>query len=182
MRIAIIGGGIAGMAAAFELEKARAAGAPVEYTLYESSPRLGGVLASKIVNGAVLELGPDSFLTEKPATAELCRELGLGDALIGSNDADRKDLSSWCATGSCLCPTGSMFLVPTKLVPTALTRAVQPAHQGAAWRWSCCIRRGARAMRTSQWPRWWSGTLERRPWTGWPIRCSRESMAAMPRN
>src|ERR1700722_17481381 len=90
MRTAIIGGGIAGLTAAYELEKARAAGAPVSYTLYESGARLGGVLASETVNGAGLELGPDSFLTEKPAAAELCRELGLGADLIGSNDSARK--------------------------------------------------------------------------------------------
>ena len=54
------------------------------------APRLGGSLASEIVNGAVLERGPDSFLTEKPAAAELCRELGLGAELIPSNDAARK--------------------------------------------------------------------------------------------
>ena len=77
MRIAIIGGGIAGLAAAYELEKARAAGADVEYTLFESRERLGGSLASETVNGVVLERGPDSFLSEKPAGAELCRELGL---------------------------------------------------------------------------------------------------------
>ena len=77
MRTAIIGGGIAGLAAAFELEQARAAGAAVEYTLFEARERLGGCLASEIVDGAVLERGPDSFLSEKPSAAELCRELGL---------------------------------------------------------------------------------------------------------
>lgn len=66
MRIAIIGGGIAGLAAAFELEKARATGAQVEYALFEARDRLGGSLASEIVDGAVLERGPDSFLTESP--------------------------------------------------------------------------------------------------------------------
>src|ERR1022692_4526693 len=91
MRIAIIGGGIAGLAAAYELEKARVAGSPVEYTLFESRDRLGGSLASEIVNGAVLEKGPDCFLTEKPAAAELCRELGLGADLIPSNDAARSE-------------------------------------------------------------------------------------------
>ena len=50
MRVAVIGGGIAGMAAAFELEKARAAGADVEYTLFEARERLGGSLASETVN------------------------------------------------------------------------------------------------------------------------------------
>ncbi|MGB6744757.1 MAG: protoporphyrinogen oxidase [Terracidiphilus sp.] len=121
MRIGIIGGGIAGLAAAYELEKARAAGDAVDYTLFEAGPRLGGSIASEIVNGAVLERGPDSFLTEKPAAAELCRELGLGDALAPSNDANRK---------TCIVvrnrlvplPDGLMFLVPTKLIPTALTR------------------------------------------------------------
>jgi oxygen-dependent protoporphyrinogen oxidase len=121
MRIAIIGGGIAGLAAAYELEKARTAGAAVEYTLFEERARLGGSLDSEIVGGAVLERGPDSFLTEKPAAAELCRELGLGGELIPSNDAARK---TYIVTRNRLValPDGLMFLVPTKLVPTALTR------------------------------------------------------------
>jgi protoporphyrinogen/coproporphyrinogen III oxidase len=120
-RIAIIGGGIAGLAAAYELQKAREAGEPVEYTLFESRPVLGGALASEIVNGAVIEKGPDSFITEKPAAAELCRELGLGDQLIPSNDAARK---TWIVVHNRLVPLpdGLMFLIPTKLVPTALTR------------------------------------------------------------
>ncbi|MGA3333393.1 MAG: protoporphyrinogen oxidase [Terracidiphilus sp.] len=121
MRIAIIGGGIAGLAAAYELDKARAAGAAVEYALYEERPRLGGSLASETVNGAVLERGPDSFLTEKPAAAELCRELGLGGDLLPSNDAARK---TYIVVRNRLValPDGLMFLVPTRLVPTALTR------------------------------------------------------------
>ena len=121
MRVAIVGGGIAGLAAAYELEKARAAGASVDYTLFEERPRLGGSLASEIVNGAVLERGPDSFLTEKPAAAELCRELGLGGELLPSNDAARK---TYIVVRNRLValPDGLMFLVPTKLAPTALTR------------------------------------------------------------
>jgi oxygen-dependent protoporphyrinogen oxidase len=121
MRIAIVGGGIAGLAAAYELEKARAAGAQVDYALYEERARLGGSLASEIVNGAVLERGPDSFLTEKPAAAELCREVGLGGELLPSNDAARK---TYIVVRNRLValPDGLMFLVPTKLIPTALTR------------------------------------------------------------
>jgi oxygen-dependent protoporphyrinogen oxidase len=121
MRIAIIGGGIAGLAAAYELEKARTAGAPVEYALFEARERLGGSLASEIVDGAVLERGPDSFLTEKAAAAELCRELGLGAELLPSNDAARK---TFIVVRNRLVPLpdGLMFLIPTKLVPTALTR------------------------------------------------------------
>jgi protoporphyrinogen/coproporphyrinogen III oxidase len=125
MRAAIIGGGIAGLAAAYELEKSRAAGAPVDYTLFEAGARLGGVLASEIVGGAVLERGPDSFLSEKPAAAELCRELGLGGELVGSNDADRK---TYIVVRNRLIPLpdGLMFLVPTKLIPTALTPLFSP--------------------------------------------------------
>ncbi|MGA2351744.1 MAG: protoporphyrinogen oxidase [Terracidiphilus sp.] len=121
MRTAIIGGGIAGLAAAYELEQGRRSGLKVDYTLFESRERLGGSLSSQIVNGAVLERGPDSFLTEKPAAAELCRELGLGAELTPSNDADRK---TYIVVRNRLVPLpdGLMFLVPTKLIPTALTR------------------------------------------------------------
>ena len=121
MRTAVIGGGIAGLAAAYELELARASGAPVEYTLFEAGDRLGGSLSSEVVDGAVLERGPDSFLTEKPAAAELCRELGLGAELLPSNDAARK---TWIVVKNRLVPLpdGLMFLIPTKLVPTAMTR------------------------------------------------------------
>ena len=126
MRVAIIGGGIAGLAAAFELEKARAAGADVEYALFEARERLGGSLASENVNGVVLERGPDSFLSEKPAGAELCRELGLADQLTPSNDANRK---TYIVVKNRLVPLpdGLMFLIPTKLVPTALSGLFSPA-------------------------------------------------------
>ncbi|HKF48868.1 MAG TPA: protoporphyrinogen oxidase [Terracidiphilus sp.] len=120
MRTAIIGGGIAGLAAAYELQKARNAGGSGEYALFESRERLGGALATEVVDGNVLERGPDSFLTEKPAAAELCRELGLAGDLICSNDSARK---TWIVVGKRLVPLpdGLMFLVPTKLLPTALT-------------------------------------------------------------
>lgn len=120
MRIAIVGGGIAGLAAAFELEKARTGGAEIEYALFEAGDRLGGCLASEIVDGTVLEGGPDSFLTEKTAAADLCRELGLGDDLVPSNDAERK---TYVAIRNRLIalPDGLMFLVPTKPIPTALS-------------------------------------------------------------
>ena len=120
MRIAIIGGGIAGLAAAYELELARKAGAPVEYELFEAGSRLGGVISSSIEEGTVIERGPDSFLTEKPAAAQLCRELGLESALVPSDDAQRK---TFILVRNRLVPLpdGLMFLVPTKLLPTAFT-------------------------------------------------------------
>jgi len=118
-RVAIIGGGITGLAAAFSLEEPRKAGA-VEYTLYESSPRLGGVLRTEKIDGCIVEAGPDSFITEKPWAADLCRELGLGEQLIGSNDVDRKTYI--LVNGRLIpMPDGLMFMVPTKILPTGLS-------------------------------------------------------------
>src|SRR5215469_15200220 len=89
-RIAIIGGGITGLSAAFTLQKLRQGGAEVEFVLFESSGRLGGVLTTEQVDGCQVEAGPDSFLTEKPWASDLCCKLALGNQLIGSNDAERK--------------------------------------------------------------------------------------------
>jgi oxygen-dependent protoporphyrinogen oxidase len=119
IRIAIIGGGISGLAAAFALEEHRRAGT-VEYTLCESSPHLGGVLRTERIQGCIVEAGPDSFITEKPWAANLCRTLGLGDQLIGSNDADRKTYI--LVRGRLIpMPDGLMFMVPTKILPTGLS-------------------------------------------------------------
>ena len=119
-RIAIIGGGISGLSAAFALEKQRRSGVPVEYVLFESSPRLGGVLVTDRVDGCLIEAGPDSFLTEKPWASDLCREIGLGDQLMGSNDADRKTYI--LVKGRLVViPDGLMFMVPTKILPTVFS-------------------------------------------------------------
>ncbi|HLZ40579.1 MAG TPA: protoporphyrinogen oxidase [Candidatus Sulfotelmatobacter sp.] len=119
-RVAIIGGGISGLSAAYALEEYRRSGANLEYVLYEASPRLGGVLRTQHIDGCVVEAGPDSFVTEKPWAADLCRLVGLGDELIGSNDADRK---TYILTNGRLVvmPDGLMFMVPTKIVPTGLS-------------------------------------------------------------
>jgi protoporphyrinogen/coproporphyrinogen III oxidase len=116
-RIAIIGGGISGLSAAFALDKVRRRGSELEYVIFECSARFGGVIRTERVGGCLLEAGPDSFLTEKPWAADLCRELGLGDQLIASNDAERK---------TCMLvkrrlvpiPDGLILMVPTRLVPT----------------------------------------------------------------
>ena len=119
-RIAIVGGGISGLAAAFALEEQRRNGAVLEYALYESSPHLGGVLRTEHIDGCVIEAGADSFLTEKPWAADLCRAVGLGDQLIGSKDAERK---TYILLGGRLLalPDGLMFMVPTKILPTMLS-------------------------------------------------------------
>ncbi|HLB92342.1 MAG TPA: protoporphyrinogen oxidase [Terriglobales bacterium] len=116
-RIAIIGGGISGLSAAYTLEEKRQSGTPVQYALFESSPRLGGVLLTDRVDGCLIEAGPDSFLTEKPWAADLCRKVGLGDQLVGSNDADRKTYI--LVKGKLVeLPDGLMFMVATKIMPT----------------------------------------------------------------
>jgi oxygen-dependent protoporphyrinogen oxidase len=119
-RIAIIGGGISGLAAAFELEERRSAGATIDYVLFEATARLGGVLRTENIDGCIVEAGPDSFITEKPWATDLCRALGLGDQLIGSNDTDRK---TYILTRGRLVemPDGLMFMVPTKILPTGLS-------------------------------------------------------------
>src|SRR5512146_2989185 len=116
-RIAIIGGGISGLSAAYYLEKQKHAGAELEYVLVERAANLGGVLVTEHVDDCLVEAGPDSFITEKPWAATLARELGL--EIIGSNDADRK---TFIIVNNQLIelPDGLMFMVPTKIVP-ALT-------------------------------------------------------------
>jgi oxygen-dependent protoporphyrinogen oxidase len=123
-RIAIIGGGISGLSAAFTLAEKRQSGAPIEYVLFESAPRLGGVMVTDRADGCLIEAGPDSFLTEKPWAADLCRKIGLGDQLIGSNDADRKTYIVVHKNGRdklVVMPDGLMFMVPTKILPTVLS-------------------------------------------------------------
>src|SRR5579859_2247905 len=83
-RVAIIGGGITGLAAAWELQKHG-----VEYTLFEAADRLGGKIVTEHIDGFTIEGGPDSFLTSKPWAWQLCDELGLRDRMIGTNDAQR---------------------------------------------------------------------------------------------
>src|SRR3974390_3238091 len=119
-RIAIIGGGISGLSAAYRLVQKKRAGADVEYAVYESSSRLGGVLVTDRVDGCLVEAGPDSFVTEKPWAADLCRELGMADQIIGSNDGDPQ---TYILTRGRLVemPDGLMFMVPTKILPSVLT-------------------------------------------------------------
>ncbi len=120
IKVAIVGGGISGLSAAFHLEKERANGAQLEYKLFESAGRLGGSMYSEHIDGCVVEAGPDSFLSEKPAASVLAKDLGIADQLIGSNDAQRK---TYILVKNRLVemPDGLMFMVPTKIIPTALS-------------------------------------------------------------
>ncbi len=84
-RIAIVGGGISGVATAYQL-----ACDGVECTLFEASDRLGGIVETVRRQGFVIECGPDSWVTEKPWARELAVELGLEDQIVASNDHWRR--------------------------------------------------------------------------------------------
>jgi protoporphyrinogen/coproporphyrinogen III oxidase len=112
---AVIGGGITGLAAAWELVKA---GRPT--VLIDQDAALGGVIRTRVVQDCVIEAGPDSFLAAKPAALELIREMGLEDQVIGSNDHLRV---TYILKGGRLIPMpdGLMMMIPTKLLPVALS-------------------------------------------------------------
>ena len=119
-RIVVVGGGMAGLAAAYRLGQARRHGAPIDECLIEASDRLGGVVQTDRAEGCVIEAGPDSFLTEKPEAAALARELGLGDSLIGSNDAGRRTYILHRGRLRPL-PDGLLLMVPSRLWPVLTT-------------------------------------------------------------
>src|ERR1700760_2259190 len=89
-RIAIVGGGIAGLAAAYGLEKQRLAGADLDWQLYEATSKLGGLVSTTRIGDFVLEDGPDGWVTDKPWARDLAIELGLKNDIIPCNEAQRK--------------------------------------------------------------------------------------------
>jgi oxygen-dependent protoporphyrinogen oxidase len=77
LRTVIIGGGITGLAAAYELSTRN-----IPFVLLESSARLGGLVRTENVDGCTVDAGADSMLATKPAAIKLCEELGLGPRLM----------------------------------------------------------------------------------------------------
>jgi oxygen-dependent protoporphyrinogen oxidase len=77
--VVIVGAGITGLAAAFELAKQQ-----IPIVVVEASARAGGLIRTDYVDGFTIERGPDSLLAQKPAGIQLCEELGLGPALMSS--------------------------------------------------------------------------------------------------
>jgi oxygen-dependent protoporphyrinogen oxidase len=75
--VVVIGGGIAGLSAAYEIERR---GRTVR--VLEASSRPGGVIRTERFDGWVIDGGPDALLVHKPAAVDLCRELGIADRLI----------------------------------------------------------------------------------------------------
>jgi oxygen-dependent protoporphyrinogen oxidase len=107
----IIGGGISGLSAAYDLARAG-----VPHTIIEKRPRLGGVIETNRLEGCVLEGGPDSFISQKPEALALIKELGLESDVTGSNDRTR---TTYILKHGRLVklPEGVMMIVPSRVWP-----------------------------------------------------------------
>ena len=133
----IIGGGISGLSAAYDLSKAG-----IRPILLERKPRIGGVIQTSELQGCVLEEGPDGFLGAKPWAMNLIRELGLADQVIGSNDHSR--VTYIVKKGKLVrMPAGLMMMVPTKIMPIAGTPLLS---------WTTKIRMGLELLRRPKGP------------------------------
>jgi protoporphyrinogen/coproporphyrinogen III oxidase len=123
-RIVIVGGGISGLAAAHRVFELQSQDSPEEarpeLLLLEASPRLGGTVRTYRREGFLLEAGPDSFISEKPAALELARRLGLEERLIGTNEQNRR---SFVVRAGRLRPTpeGFQLLAPSRFLPFLAT-------------------------------------------------------------
>lgn len=116
-RLLIVGGGIAGLAAA---HRAVESGGPAGVVLVEASPRLGGKIATEQVDGFLVEGGPDSFLAAKPAGMALCSALGIEHRL---QETDPRFRRSYVKRSGRLhpLPEGITGLVPSKVWPLLTT-------------------------------------------------------------
>ncbi|MFH0916694.1 MAG: protoporphyrinogen oxidase [bacterium] len=130
-QVAIVGGGISGLSTAWYVEKQAAAeGVPVVCSVYETSCRWGGRIRTDLVEREegrfVVEGGADSFLTtQKPWAVDLALELGLGEQLLGTNDAARK-VYVLSKGKPVRMPEGVFLLVPTKFKPFLLSALISP--------------------------------------------------------
>jgi protoporphyrinogen/coproporphyrinogen III oxidase len=120
-KVVIVGGGITGLAATYHLqEKAKEAGLALDYLLIEQAQELGGKIITESKDGFVIEGGPDCFVQEKPSVIQLSARVGIIDKLLPSNDAST---GTFVLSGGKLhkLPDGLMLLVPTKIIPFALS-------------------------------------------------------------
>lgn len=109
--VAVVGGGISGLAAARRLLQAGA-----EVTLVEKSLQLGGKIVTEHVDGFLIEGGPDSFVAGKMHVVDLADELGLGARLISSRPEHRGS-SVWWEGRLHPLPAGLLLMVPSRLLP-----------------------------------------------------------------
>ena len=114
-RVAVIGGGISGLTAAYDLARGG-----FDCIVIHAGPRSGGVIQTEKIKGCVVEDGPDSFLAQKPWALELIRELGLGGQVISSNDHRRRTFV--LRSGKLIpLPEGVGFIIPTRIGPVLRT-------------------------------------------------------------
>ncbi|MCL6592955.1 MAG: protoporphyrinogen oxidase, partial [Alicyclobacillus sp.] len=120
--VAVIGGGITGLSAAFALkERAEQAKVALRCTVLEQSPRWGGKILTYRADGLVMEAGPDSLLARKPAGVELIRKLGVAAELVGTQP--RAHQSYILHRGRLeLIPPGTNLGIPTRLTAFANSR------------------------------------------------------------
>ena len=117
--VAVVGGGMAGLAAAYELHRRGAS-----FVLIEAASRPGGVVRTERVDGFTLDAGPDSLLVQKPAALELCRELGLGHRLLPTLEPR----TAYVLRGRLRpIPRASILGIPTALGPWAASGLLSPA-------------------------------------------------------
>jgi protoporphyrinogen/coproporphyrinogen III oxidase len=121
-RVAVIGGGISGLAAALRLIQRAPA---CELVLFESATRLGGVLSTVEEDGFQVEQSADNFITTVPWGVELCKQLGLADQLVRTNAAHRHTFVVHRGRLHRL-PDGFLMMAPTRLWPLALTPILSP--------------------------------------------------------
>jgi protoporphyrinogen/coproporphyrinogen III oxidase len=118
-KVAIIGGGIAGMTAAFYLQQiARENNLPIEVKLIEASHRLGGKMQTVTRDGFTIERGPDSFLARKTSIIRLAKEVGMEDDLVHNSTG-----KSYVLVDDKLfsMPGGSIMGIPTEIGPFITT-------------------------------------------------------------
>ena len=123
-KVIIIGGGVAGLAAAMKVKRAADAGADVDFVLVERDNRLGGKIDGEIVETErgtfVVDGGPDSFLTMKPAVHRIAELVGMTDQKLATDDS--RKLTLILKKGRLYpMPDGVMQFAPTKFVPFATT-------------------------------------------------------------
>jgi oxygen-dependent protoporphyrinogen oxidase len=125
-RVIIIGGGIAGLGAAYLLRRAAEAGHEVDFVLLEKDPRVGGKIFTDLAEDPaggwyVADGGSDSFLTDKPAVHRVAKMLGIFDDETGTLDENKRTFI--VKSGRLIeLPDGIMMFAPTKVVPLATTR------------------------------------------------------------